>query len=234
MPAPATFPPSMTDANSQFDAHVEANVRRQALIRALADRRRQLGISQTDLARAMGTFQPAIARLEGGGADPKFSTLERYAAALGLIIAWQLSEDQEHPGVAAVAARDRRAAAEEIELGNTLSQCGDLIGAKAAYLRAMEAGDPGRAAEAAGELGVLLIELGDIVGARAALERAIDSGERVTAPKAAFDLGTLLKDQGDFQGAKAAFEWAARSEHYDWAARARRQLLNLRASSPGH
>ena len=38
-------------------------------------------------AALMGTTQPALARLERGEIDPKLSTLERYAEALGLTIA---------------------------------------------------------------------------------------------------------------------------------------------------
>jgi predicted transcriptional regulator len=51
--------------------------------RELADRRRDLGLSQTEVAARMGTSQSAVARLEAGGVDARLSTLERYAAALG-------------------------------------------------------------------------------------------------------------------------------------------------------
>lgn len=42
------------------------------------------GISQTELARRIGSTQPAVARLEAGGVAPRLETLERIAGALGL------------------------------------------------------------------------------------------------------------------------------------------------------
>lgn len=67
-----------------------AAVKERALLRALAERRIAAGISQRDLARRMGTSQPAIARLERGEIDPKLSTVERFAAAIGQEIEWRL------------------------------------------------------------------------------------------------------------------------------------------------
>ncbi|MGH8910679.1 MAG: helix-turn-helix transcriptional regulator [Egibacteraceae bacterium] len=53
----------------------------------LGDRVRQLrlraGLSQAELARRIGTTQPAIARLEAGGTSPSIHTLDRVARALG-------------------------------------------------------------------------------------------------------------------------------------------------------
>lgn len=40
------------------------------------------GLSQSALARLVGTRQPNIARLEGGGGMPRLETLERIAEAL--------------------------------------------------------------------------------------------------------------------------------------------------------
>ncbi len=53
------------------------------LVSALSERRRALGLSQTEVAARMGTSQSAVARLESGVADLRLSTLERYASALG-------------------------------------------------------------------------------------------------------------------------------------------------------
>lgn len=41
------------------------------------------GLDQTQVAAQMGTSQSAVARLEGGLTDPKLSTLQRYANAVG-------------------------------------------------------------------------------------------------------------------------------------------------------
>lgn len=63
---------------------------RRRLIAELVDQRRSAGLSQTQIAARMGTSQSAVARLETGGADVRASTLERYAAALGCVISWQV------------------------------------------------------------------------------------------------------------------------------------------------
>lgn len=57
---------------------------RRSVVRDLAARREELGLSQAAVAQRMGTSQSAIARLEGGGVDVRLSTIDRYAAALGL------------------------------------------------------------------------------------------------------------------------------------------------------
>lgn len=58
-------------------------VKGRRLVRALAARRRLLNMSQTEVAAQMGTSQSALARLETGEADPRLSTIERYATAVG-------------------------------------------------------------------------------------------------------------------------------------------------------
>jgi transcriptional regulator with XRE-family HTH domain len=49
---------------------------------ALAERRRELGLSQAELAELVDTTQSAIARLESGGRPPRIDTLLRIANAL--------------------------------------------------------------------------------------------------------------------------------------------------------
>jgi transcriptional regulator with XRE-family HTH domain len=66
--------------------------RRRALSAALVARRIDLGLSQTEVAARMGTSQSAVARLESGLSDVRLSTLERYAAALGQQLDWQLED----------------------------------------------------------------------------------------------------------------------------------------------
>jgi ribosome-binding protein aMBF1 (putative translation factor) len=48
----------------------------------VADRRRELGLSQAELATICGTTQSAIARLESGGRPPRIDTLLKLAHAL--------------------------------------------------------------------------------------------------------------------------------------------------------
>jgi transcriptional regulator with XRE-family HTH domain len=48
----------------------------------VAGRRRELGLSQHELARLTGTTQSAIARLESGQRPPRIDTLLRIASAL--------------------------------------------------------------------------------------------------------------------------------------------------------
>jgi predicted transcriptional regulator len=54
-----------------------------SIIEALVKARTQAKLSQTELAKRIGTTQSAIARLEGGGVSPSLSTLRRYAEATG-------------------------------------------------------------------------------------------------------------------------------------------------------
>jgi transcriptional regulator with XRE-family HTH domain len=48
----------------------------------VADRRKERGLSQAELAKLVGTTQSAIARLESGGRPPRIDTLLRIANAL--------------------------------------------------------------------------------------------------------------------------------------------------------
>jgi len=56
---------------------------------AVRERRLALGLSQTEVAARAGMTQPALSRLEAGGAVPTIPVLERIAIALGaeLIVA---------------------------------------------------------------------------------------------------------------------------------------------------
>jgi DNA-binding XRE family transcriptional regulator len=64
------------------------------MIRMLIERRNQLQMSQTKLARLVGTKQPAISRLEKGDYNTTLSTLFRVANALGLDIAFKVREGE--------------------------------------------------------------------------------------------------------------------------------------------
>jgi transcriptional regulator with XRE-family HTH domain len=79
---------------------------RRELVRELTAQRQSAGLSQTEVAARMGTSQSAVARLESGDADARASTLERYAAAVGGHISWQLRA--EAPPAAPGQPADRR------------------------------------------------------------------------------------------------------------------------------
>lgn len=79
----------------EFKARVSAAVRRRQYLRGLARLREDRGLRQDELADKIGTSQSAVARLEKGATDPKLSTLERYAAALGLVCDWSLVSQDE-------------------------------------------------------------------------------------------------------------------------------------------
>jgi ribosome-binding protein aMBF1 (putative translation factor) len=68
---------------------------RARLVRDLAAQRQAAGLSQTEVAARMGTSQSAVARLESGTADVRASTLERYAAAVGGQITWEMNRPGE-------------------------------------------------------------------------------------------------------------------------------------------
>lgn len=50
---------------------------------ALVKRRCDLGITQGDLAERLGVRQPTISEFENESSDPRLSTLQRYARAVG-------------------------------------------------------------------------------------------------------------------------------------------------------
>ena len=72
----------MTERTAPWGAPWPQDPRVRGLLRALVDRRQVLRLSQTEVAARMGTSQSAVARLEAGEADPRISTLERYAEAI--------------------------------------------------------------------------------------------------------------------------------------------------------
>ena len=83
-------PARRAGGESAFPGFRELAARRRALVARLVERRRTLGLSQTEVAARMGTSQSAVARLEAGGTDVRLTTLERYAAAVGRELDWRL------------------------------------------------------------------------------------------------------------------------------------------------
>jgi DNA-binding XRE family transcriptional regulator len=76
--------------NPKFPHILENALDRRRLLRALAERREQLGLTQTTVAERMETSQSAVARIEAGEIDAKLSTVERYAAAIGQRVQWRV------------------------------------------------------------------------------------------------------------------------------------------------
>jgi DNA-binding XRE family transcriptional regulator len=66
-----------------FRAAYEDAAARSALLRALVEQRGEHGVSQGEVAARMGTTQSAVSDLERGATDPRLSTLQRYARAIG-------------------------------------------------------------------------------------------------------------------------------------------------------
>ncbi|MFI5398981.1 MAG: helix-turn-helix transcriptional regulator [Candidatus Binatia bacterium] len=80
-------------------ARADSEERRRAYRKAkdafeLAERvreaRERMQMTQAELAKRIGSTQPAIARLEAGGSTPSFDTLRRIASALGLELVVEL------------------------------------------------------------------------------------------------------------------------------------------------
>lgn len=63
----------------QVDADLE-------LIEHLRELREELGLTQAEVARRMGRHQSVVSTLERLGSDPRWSSLRRYAGALGVFI----------------------------------------------------------------------------------------------------------------------------------------------------
>ena len=76
--------------NPTFPVMVEEAYQRRLLLRRIAEARKAAHLSRTAVAARMNTSESAVARLEAAAVDPKLSTLERFAAAVGKRIHWEL------------------------------------------------------------------------------------------------------------------------------------------------
>ena len=86
--------PEPPSRRSAFPGLQDQAGRRRELIAELVRARQDSDLSQTEIAARMGTTQSAVARLESGQLDARLSTLERYAAALGRTVDWQVRPAQ--------------------------------------------------------------------------------------------------------------------------------------------
>jgi len=62
------------------------------LLRDLVARRVAQRLTQSDVGQRMGVTQPAVAAFERAGADPKLSTIRRYASAVGALVRHTVTE----------------------------------------------------------------------------------------------------------------------------------------------
>jgi ribosome-binding protein aMBF1 (putative translation factor) len=73
-----------------FPGFREMAERRHSVSGQLMTLRRELGLSQAEVASRMGTSQSAVARFEAGDLDVRLSTVERYTSALGARLEWRI------------------------------------------------------------------------------------------------------------------------------------------------
>lgn len=64
-----------------------------AMRNALIALRREAGLTQKEVAEFMGCSQQAVHKLERYDADPKLSTLRRYANAVGAMVSHRVTRD---------------------------------------------------------------------------------------------------------------------------------------------
>ena len=73
-----------------FPGFKEMAERRRSVSGQLVSLRRELGLSQAEVASRMRTSQSAVARFETGDLDVRLSTVERYTVALGARLEWRI------------------------------------------------------------------------------------------------------------------------------------------------
>lgn len=64
-----------------------------SLVETLVHARRDMKLTQSDVAEAMETTQSAVSNFERIGGDPKFSTILRYAYAIGAKVHFKVNFD---------------------------------------------------------------------------------------------------------------------------------------------
>ena len=71
-----------TAKNPSFPKLLAAETKRLDLIISLVALRKNNGLSQADVARAMGVGQSVVAEIESGQIDVRYTTLDRYVSAV--------------------------------------------------------------------------------------------------------------------------------------------------------
>jgi transcriptional regulator with XRE-family HTH domain len=80
-------------ANPEFEAAFDDARNRSSLLRRMIARRKARKTSQATVAQRMETTQSAVSELETGGTDPRLSTMQRYARAIGCRLEVRLRDD---------------------------------------------------------------------------------------------------------------------------------------------
>ena len=80
--------PAAITARAQVLAHEHRLMRAE-----LVDFGRRAGLSQGEVAERMGVSQQAVSKFEAYDADPKLSTLRRYANAVGALLGHRVERD---------------------------------------------------------------------------------------------------------------------------------------------
>jgi DNA-binding XRE family transcriptional regulator len=79
----ATLKELMAKQSPESQARITKKVEVMRQVIALNMLRKELNLSQAEVAAAMGVKQPTIAKMEQADNDPRLSTLKRYVTALG-------------------------------------------------------------------------------------------------------------------------------------------------------
>lgn len=85
----------MTIAASNSYQPAEPDSQGWAAVETLVARRKELGLTQGDVARRMHVGQPSVCMFEKGHMEPRLSTLMRYAQAVGASVSLEIVEHSE-------------------------------------------------------------------------------------------------------------------------------------------
>jgi len=101
----------VTDQAAYDGAYAEATLASE-LAEVIYQLRTAAGLTQTELARRMGTTQPGIARVEAGGSTPTLDLLDRVGKALGVELTRYMTDGSDGhpvgPSTGMTASRDPR------------------------------------------------------------------------------------------------------------------------------
>lgn len=179
--------------------------RRYELVQRLVKGRRQLGITQSELAAAMGASQSSVARLESGSLDPKLSTLSRYAAALGVSLRFDLALESDYAEYIPASQLSSADVIKQIRRAQDFAARNDFVRAREEWEKSLEViKDQYSHAAAATTYAEFLYQQGDMARAQGLLEEALGTGDTEWAPAAHGLLALVRGYVGDANGALEA------------------------------